>query len=58
LKTRRGEPLGQPKNLLNGDYLADIPPLVSLEATIYAEQRNPLPMTVTAIFLDPIEHED
>ena len=58
LKTRRNEALGAPKSLLTGDYLADMAPVVSLEATIFAEQRNPLPMTITAIFMDPIELED
>lgn len=58
LKTRRNEPLGQPKNLLTGDYTFDMAPVVSLEATVLVEQRNPLPMTVTAIFMDPIVHED
>lgn len=57
LKTRTNEPLGQPKALLTGDYLAQTEPLASTEATIFVEQRNPLPMTITAIFLDPIQHE-
>ena len=58
LKTRRNEPLGQPKNLLTGDYTFDMAPVVSLEATVVVEQRNPLPMTLTAIFMDPIVLED
>lgn len=58
LKTRRNEALGQPKDLLTGDFMADLPPVASLEATVFAEQSNPLPMTITAIFLDPIDHED
>lgn len=58
LKTRRNEPLGAPKELLTGDYLSDMAPVVSLEATILAEQRNPLPMTITAVFMDPIVLED
>lgn len=57
-KTRRNEPLGQPKNLLTGDYNANMAPVVSLEATVIVEQRNPLPLTLTAIFMDPIVLED
>lgn len=57
LKTRTNEPLGDPKALLTGDYLAQTQPLASKEATIIVEQSNPLPMTVTAIFLDPIQNE-
>lgn len=57
LKTRTREPLGDPKELLTGDYLAQTEPLASREATIFVEQSNPLPMTVTAIFLDPIQNE-
>ena len=49
LKTRTREPLGDPKELLTGDYLAQTEPLASKEATIFVEQSNPLPMTVTAI---------
>lgn len=57
-KTRRNEPLGQPKNLLTGDYNANMAPVASLEATVIVEQRNPLPLTLTAIFMDPIVLED
>jgi len=57
LKTRTNEPLGDPKALLTGDYLAQTQPMASKEATIFVEQTNPLPMTVTAIFLDPIQNE-
>lgn len=57
LKTRRSEPLGEPKNLLTGDYSAQTEPVASTEATLFVDQRNPLPMTVTAIFLDPVQHE-
>lgn len=57
LKTRRSEPLGQPKELLTGDYTAQTEPLASMEATLFVDQINPLPMTVTAIFLDPVQHE-
>lgn len=57
LRTRRGEPLGNPKSILTGDYSFETPPVASLEATVWVKQVYPLPMTVTSIFLDPIEHE-
>lgn len=57
LKTRSREPLGDPKLELTGDYTAQTPALASQEATIFVQQSNPLPMTVTAIFLDPIQNE-
>lgn len=57
LKTRTNEPLGQPKSLLTGSYMVATEPLASEEATIFVQQSNPLPMTVTAIYLDPIINE-
>jgi len=57
LKTRRSEPLGEPKTLLTGDYSAQTEPVASTEATLFVQQDNPLPMTVTAIFLDPVQNE-
>lgn len=57
LKTRTNEPLGDPKALLTGDYLSSTEPLVSGEATVFVQQSNPLPMTVTGIFLDPVQNE-
>lgn len=57
LKTRRSEPLGEPKALLTGDYNAQTEPVASTEATLFVSQDNPLPMTVTAIFLDPVQNE-
>ena len=56
LKTRRSEALGSPKDLLTGDYSFETPPVASLEADVWIKQRKPLPMTVTSIFIDPIEH--
>lgn len=58
LRTRRSEPLGSPKALLTGDYSFETPPVASLEATVWVKQQYPLPMTISSIFLDPIEHED
>ncbi len=58
LKTRRNEALGASKDLLTGDYLAEMEAVASLETTIIAQQDNPLPMTITAVFMDPILHED
>lgn len=57
LKTRRSEALGEPKDLLTGDYSAQTEPVASTEATLFVEQSNPLPMTITAIFLDPVQNE-
>ena len=57
LKTRRSEPLGEAKALLTGDYLAQTEAVASTEATLFVQQDNPLPMTVTAIFLDPVQNE-
>lgn len=57
LKTRRSEPLGEAKALLTGDYSAQTEPVASTEATLFVTQDNPLPMTVTAIFLDPVQNE-
>ena len=57
MKTRRSQPLGQPKALLSGDYEAPTPAVASNEATLFVQQINPLPMTITAIFLDPVRHE-
>lgn len=56
LRTRRGEPLGSAKSLLTGDYSFETPPCASLEANVWVKQVYPLPMTISSIFLDPIEH--
>lgn len=58
LRTRRNEPLGSAKALLTGDYSFETPPCVTLEADVWVKQIYPLPMTITSIFLDPIEHND
>lgn len=58
LKTRRNETVGAPKDLLSGDYIAEMEPVASLETNLFVSQENPLPMQITAIFLDPIETED
>lgn len=56
-KPRGQEPLGQPNRLNTGSYLATTEPLTAGETTIMVRSVEPLPMTVTAIYLDPIVTE-
>lgn len=57
LKPRSGEPYGAPNDLLNGDYELALAPVVSGKASIVVQQSDPLPLTLTAAFLDPVVTE-
>lgn len=57
IKARRNEPLGQPTALFTGSVSASTEPLTSGEATLFIRSTEPTPMTVTAVYLDPIVTE-
>ena len=54
IKPRSNEEFGAPNRLLSGDYRTDMAPVVSGKASVLIRSTDPLPLTVTAIFLDPI----
>ncbi|HKY80279.1 MAG TPA: hypothetical protein VJM09_02265 [Sphingobium sp.] len=58
IKARRNEPLGQPTDLFTGSVSASTEPVTSGEATLFVRSSDPTPMTVTAIYLDPIVSEN
>lgn len=57
IKARRNEPLGQPTELFTGSVGASTEPLTSGEATLFIRSNAPVPMTVTAVYLDPVVTE-
>lgn len=54
LKPRSFEAWGDANALLNGDYLVDMAPDAKNETVLVIRQRDPLPFTLTAAFLDPV----
>lgn len=57
IKARRNEPLGTPTDLFTGSVEASTEPVTSGEATLFIRSTDPTPMTVTAVYLDPIASE-
>jgi len=57
IKARRNEPLGQPTAIFTGSVSASTEPLTSGEATLFIRSSDPTPMTVTAVYLDPVVTE-
>ncbi|WP_236709857.1 hypothetical protein [Sphingobium baderi] len=57
IKARKNEPLGQPTDLFTGSVEASTEPVTSGEATLFIRSTDPTPMTVTAVYLDPIASE-
>lgn len=53
-KPRGNEPLDTANRLITGALEASTAPVASGEATLFIRSREPLPMTVTSIFLDPV----
>ena len=57
IKARRNEPLGQPTELFTGTVSASTEPVTSGEATLFIRSTDPTPMTITAVYLDPVVSE-
>jgi hypothetical protein len=57
LRSRRNEILGQANQLMNGLYEASLQPDINGGARIVVQSDDPLPMTVTAIYIDPMDSE-
>jgi len=53
-KPRGNEPLGTANSLITGALLASTAPVVSGESTLFIRSQEPLPMTVTTVFIDPV----
>ena len=51
-KPRRGEALGDANDLKTGAYEAETKPMLAGETTLFLRSAEPLPMTVTAVYLD------
>lgn len=54
LKPRSDEAYGEPNALRNGDYEVTLAPDITGETVLLIASDEPLPMTVTAILLDPV----
>ena len=52
LKARTTEPLGEPTKLFTGATTASTEPVVAGEATMFVRAAEPLPFTMTAIYVD------
>jgi hypothetical protein len=57
LRSRRNEILGQANQLMNGLYEASLQPDINGGARIVVQSDDPLPLTVTAIYIDPMDSE-
>jgi len=57
-KARGTEALGEPTALFTGARTAATEPLTAGEATLFVRSTEPTPMTITAIYLDPIVSQD
>ena len=57
MKARTNEPLGTATELFTGMAEALTEPVVSGEATLFIRSTEPLPMTITSVYLDPIVTE-
>lgn len=56
-RARTTEPLGTPSALFTGAAVVGTEPVTAGEATLFIRSREPLPMTVTSVFLDPVVSE-
>ncbi|MDP5279909.1 hypothetical protein Q9Q95_13320 [Sphingomonas sp. DG1-23] len=57
MKARTNEPLGSPTALFTGTASASTEPVTAGEATLFIRSAEPLPLTVTAVYLDPVVSE-
>lgn len=53
-KPRNEEPLGEANALYSGSYQGSTAPVVSGETTLFIRSDEPLPLTCTAIYLEPV----
>lgn len=56
IKPRSFEPYGVSNELKTGDYTVQMAAKCDDEITLVIRQREPLPFTLTAAFLDPVVH--
>ena len=54
IKPRSSEPWGVVDRLMDGKYLIDVPNVVAGEVSVYVKQSDPLPLTLLAVYLDPV----
>lgn len=54
IKPRTSEAWGAPDSLMDGKYLIDVPNVVAGEVSVYVKQSDPLPLTLLAVYLDPV----